>query len=323
MSTPPTEFTRKLRRQAKEQLALSRATNSETLALADSRKLIHELQVELEMRNEELRQAIAERDGKDALLGTYNDLYEFAPAGYFTLDHNGVILSVNLTGTKLLGAKRSGLINQRLDAFISDETRPAFRDFLEKVFASEAKNACEVVFVSERHSQLTVQIEAVVTGSKKNCRAIIIDITARKQTEQELANANLRLEALMAAVPVGISFSDDITCQRITGNPAVLEQFNVSAEDNLSASALDADAPERKLRFFLDGREITDAELPLQRAVSENNVIPPMELEAVMPGGRQWFAQASGAPVRDAQGNVIGGIAITEDITDRKQAEEV
>ena len=48
-----------------------------------------------------------------------------------------------------------------------------------------------------------------------------------------------------------------------------------------------------------------------------------MDLEVVMPGGRQWFAQASGAPVRDAQGNVIGGIAITEDITDRKQAEEV
>ena len=321
MSNPPTESTRKFRRQAEEKLALSGETNSETPTTIETQRLLHELQVqqiELEMQNEELRRAIAERDEKDALLGTYTDLYEFAPVGYFNLDHAGVIHSVNLTGAELLGVERSYLINNRLDAFISDETRPGFHDFLEKVFVNEAKNVCEAVFVTEHRSQIAVQIEAVVTKSRKVCRAVIIDISARKQTENELAKANLKLEALMTAVPVGISYSDDITCQHITGNPAVLEQFNLSTEDNLSASSLDPDAPGRKIKFILDGREITDSELPLQRAVSENQIIPPMELKVVMPNGQHWFAEASAAPVHDAQGEILGGIAVTEDITARK-----
>ncbi|MFA7062296.1 MAG: PAS domain S-box protein, partial [Pedobacter sp.] len=180
----------------------------------------------------------------------------------------------------------------------------------------------EVAFETELLSTLFVQIDAVVTESGNNCRAVVTDITRRKQSEIKLAEVTQRLEALMAAVPVGISYSEDSICQRITGNPAALKQFNVSEQDNLSASALDHDAPCRKVKFFLDDREITDAELPLQRAVSENNIIPPMELKVVMPSGRQWFAKASGAPVRDEQGNVIGGIVVTEDITARKQAEE-
>ena len=68
----------------------------------------------------------------------------------------------------------------------------------------------------------------------------------------------------MQAVPVGVSFSDDSTCQRITGNPAVLAQFEVGPPDNLSASAPDPTAPGRQVRFFRDGREIRDADLPLQ-----------------------------------------------------------
>jgi len=311
-----------MRRKAEELLQVKTAKQPSPRTNEETQRLVHELevhQIELEMQNEELRQIIAERD---AILETYQELYDSSPAGYFNLDHVGIINEVNQTGAAFLRVERSLLTNNRLDAFITDETRLVFHDFLDKVFTNDTKKTCEVVFVKQDHSPLSVQIEAIVSETRKNCRAVVIDITERKQTENELAKAKLRLEALMAAVPVGISFSDDITCQHITGNPAVLEQFNVSTEDNLSASALDVHAPGRKVKFFLDGREISDAELPLQRAVSENRVIPPMELKVVMSSGKHWITRASGAPVRDTQGNIIGGISVTEDITELKQAEE-
>jgi len=122
------------------------------------------------------------------------------------------------------------------------------------------------------------------------------DITERKQAERELFETQQRLQALLQALPVGVSFSDDPTCQRITGNPAVLAQFEARPEDNLSASAPNGSASGRQVRYFLDGREISDAELPLQRAVAENQVIPPIELEIELPSGRRWFAEASGSP---------------------------
>ena len=68
---------------------------------ADSRRLLHELQVhqiELEMQNAELRQA---RDELEVALENYTDLYDFAPSGYFTFAANGVILRANLTGATL------------------------------------------------------------------------------------------------------------------------------------------------------------------------------------------------------------------------------
>jgi two-component system cell cycle sensor histidine kinase/response regulator CckA len=148
------------------------------------------------------------------------------------------------------------------------------------------------------------------------------EITERKRSEEELARAHARLAALMQAVPVGVSFSDDPTCRQITGNPAALAQFEVGPQDNLSASAPDAAAPGRQVRYYRDGLEIGEAELPLQRAVGEGRAIPPIELEVRLPSGRRWFADASGAPVRDREGNLLGGVAVTVDITARKQAEE-
>jgi two-component system, sensor histidine kinase and response regulator len=150
----------------------------------------------------------------------------------------------------------------------------------------------------------------------------MMDQTDRKRTERQLFETSQRLQALMNALPVGVSFSNDPSCQDITGNPAVLAQFEADVGDNLSASAPDDHARGRQVKFFHRGRQITDAELPLQRAVGENQEIPSMDLEVVMPSGRRWYAEASGAPIRDSQGNVVGGVAVTVDITDRKAAEE-
>ena len=148
------------------------------------------------------------------------------------------------------------------------------------------------------------------------------EIAERKEAERQLFEANERLKALMEALPVGVSLSDDATCQRITGNSTLLAQFEMAPQDNLSASALDATVLGRRVRYFLDGRELGDVELPLQRAVAENRVIPPMELEIQMPSGRRWIADAISAPLRNAKGQIIGGLAVTMDITGRKRVEE-
>ncbi len=167
-----------------------------------------------------------------------------------------------------------------------------------------------------------------------------VNITERKRAEEALQalNASLeervvertkelelvsqRLAALMNALPIGASFSDDATCQRIAGNPTLLAQFEIGPTDNISASAPDAAVAGRQIRYFQEGREITDAELPLQRAVAEQREIPPIELEVQLPSGRRWITEASGAPVRDQAGSITGGIAVTVDITARRQAEQ-
>ncbi len=99
-----------LRSGAEASLKKKPATTKVPRSDADVRKQLHELQVsqiELEMQNcalTELQQAKMEIE---AGLARYTDLYDFAPVGYFTLDRNGTLSEINLTGAKLLGLARS------------------------------------------------------------------------------------------------------------------------------------------------------------------------------------------------------------------------
>ena len=61
------------------------------------------------------------------------------------------------------------------------------------------------------------------------------------------SEAYQRLQALMKALPIGVSFSEDATCTTVTGNPSVMAQFEVAPDQNLSASALDPAAPGRQV----------------------------------------------------------------------------
>ena len=85
--------------------------------------LLHELlvhKVELEMQNEELRRAhTALEEARDR----YIDLYEFAPVGYITINREGLISEINLTGSTLLGVDRTKLINRRFSQFVAPQDK--------------------------------------------------------------------------------------------------------------------------------------------------------------------------------------------------------
>ena len=166
---------------------------------ADTQRLLHELQVhqiELEMQNAELQDA---RDEVEAGLEKYTDLYDFAPVGYFSLDEQGLILKVNLTGAALLGVERSRLVKRRLPRFVAPTSRPIFLAFLEKVFSGPGKQVCEAELLKEDGSpfwaDLQAESEASRRGLLKGCRMVVSDITPLKRAEE----AQRRMEALDAA----------------------------------------------------------------------------------------------------------------------------
>jgi signal transduction histidine kinase len=162
---------------------------------ADSRRLLHELQVhqiELEMQNAELQQA---RDKLEVALENYTDLYDFAPSGYFTLAATGAILQANLTGATLVGIERSRLVGQSFGRLVSAEFRPAFSTFLEQVFAGEAKQSGDFELACKGQPLRFVNIEAQCLLNGQECRATVVDITARKFADA----AQRRLEVMTAS----------------------------------------------------------------------------------------------------------------------------
>ena len=188
-----------MRRRAEEWLkARERASQSairNPQSELETVRLVHELQVhqiELEMQNEELKQARAQAD---ELLAQYTHLYDFAPAGYLTLDREGAIRLVNLTGAQMFGVERSGLVYRRFGLFVAESDRCAFSDFLGNVFASEAKESCEVTLPRGGLQPFFVRIDGTRSANGQECRAVVLDITARKQAEETLLQQTEELHA--------------------------------------------------------------------------------------------------------------------------------
>jgi PAS domain S-box-containing protein len=206
-----TSDTAELRRRA--ELRLNQKQAAGPAADADTRKLLHELQVhqiELEMQNEELRQA---RTDAETALQQYTELFDFAPVGYFTLDLDGIISQVNLAGAKLLGLERRKLIGRHLGSFFDDKHRLALTGFLHRVFLSKVKARCELSLSSNGSTPRFVDIEGITDASEKNCRVVVFDITERKQFEQVQQDYNVELKSARAAADkANLAKSEFLSC---------------------------------------------------------------------------------------------------------------
>ena len=152
----------------------------------DTAHLLHELQVhqiELEMHNEELRQAY---DEADALREKYTDLYDFAPVGYFTLDNQGTILQINLAGAILLGIKRSQMGRLRFGAFVKPAFLPEFNAFVDEVLGGKARNKCEIALMATPHRpEVLVRIEAVADEARRECRIVVVEVAEKGRPRQK------------------------------------------------------------------------------------------------------------------------------------------
>jgi PAS domain-containing protein len=166
-----------LRKKAEEQLKEKQKNIDYTVIETDVKRLMHELQVhqiELEMQNEELRQAY---ETAETALKKYTILYDFAPMGCFTLDSEGSISDLNFTGAEMLGDKRFSLINSNFKLFIADDYKLDFNNFFRKVFTSNAKESCKVMLGYD-NPLCFVYIEGVVIDDDHKCLLSVVDITS-------------------------------------------------------------------------------------------------------------------------------------------------
>lgn len=174
---------RMLRLKAEEQLNEKQQTSDEPLMEIDVKKLVHELQVheiELEMQNEELQRAY---ETAETALKKYTMMYDFAPTGYFTLDHDGRICELNFSGAEMLGERRFSLINSNFKLFISEQSKSVFNNFFRNLYASYAKESCELMLGYDNNLLCLVYVEGIVTGDDKECLLSAIDITAFKKQQ--------------------------------------------------------------------------------------------------------------------------------------------
>jgi len=169
-----------LRLKAEEKLKMNNMKAGIGINESDTKKLLHELQVhqiELEMQNEELQEAYTT---VEKALEKYTMLYDFAPAGYFTLDKDSIICDVNFTGAEMLGERRFTLPGANFRLFVSEDSKSAFDKFFKEVYAGNGKESCALKLGSDEESISLFYAEGIVTGVDRNCLLALVDIADLK-----------------------------------------------------------------------------------------------------------------------------------------------
>lgn len=276
---------------------------------ADPQRQFHELQVhqvELELQNTELQEA---RDRMEGLLEKYTDLYDFAPVGYLSLDPSGVILEANLTGAALLGVERSRLISRRLPLWVSPTSRPDFLAFLQRVFAGNGSQICEVMLIQEDGTSFWGELNGTASiapgDSGKWCRVAISDITVLKQVEEVQGRMAAIVQSSDDAI-IGMDLNGGIT----SWNPGAERIFGFTAGEMVETSML----------RLVPADQRAEAKQMLGK-IKASKSMQHFETLRQTRDGRLIDVSITASPIKNAEGKVIGVSKVARDITDRKRAE--
>lgn len=265
-------------------------------------------QIELELQNEELLRARAE---SEQALELYTDLYDFAPVGYFTLAADGKIVQANLAGARLLEMDRATLQGTGFARFVAVGERSAFADFLQRVFASETRQSCEVLIAKEGLSPVYLQLEASLAPDGRHARVAALDITKSKIAEQALQRSERQLRDSQRVARIGgwrwdlannaLEWSDE-TFRRFDKDPAT---FTPTVEYFVSLVHPDDRAA---VQQAIHDSLANDAPYHIHPRITNES-------------GRQWVLEGFGDVVRDAGGKPLRFAGTVQDITERSQAE--
>src|SRR5262249_41659353 len=126
----------------------------------------------------------------------YTDLYENAPAMYFSLDLQATFIECNQTMLSALGLDHEKVIGQPYEQVLHEPLREGFnarfQEFLDKGFLEKA-----TPWVTADGGLIDAWVRGTVVsrskGTTSHTRFVAQDVTARRRLEAELQDKNERL----------------------------------------------------------------------------------------------------------------------------------
>jgi len=207
------------------------------------------------------------RVNTSADLKKYKALYDFAPVGYITCDERGIVLEANHTAAKLLGTEQSLLTDLPFKQFVAPAERERFDQHQMSLFHSGEKQTLELQLVRSDGHPFSAFLSCIGVADRKGRvvkgLALIADISARKQIEEELKKAHDKLETLV----------EKRTAELQKERQRLLEEIE---KHNLTDEALRKS--EERFRSVFD-----------YIGVGIALISPDMEILALNPQMREWF----------------------------------
>lgn len=219
-----------------------KSTNLDKLSKKELQKFIqdfHGVLKCLESENENLRSSVV------TLLDSqqrYSDHYENAPVGYFAFDSEGLILSVNKSGAKMMGKDRDSLCGAQMSSFVVEDDREIFERHLQNLMSGNGTYSCEIRLVQKNNSYVFVRLESAsikdVNGDALKIKSTVCDISERKLIEEKLNQKSAVLRAIIDATDFMLVYLDP-EYNFVWVNPAYARTCKMKPEEMIGRNYFD------------------------------------------------------------------------------------
>ncbi|MCP4376948.1 MAG: PAS domain S-box protein, partial [bacterium] len=206
------------------------------------------------------------------------------------------------------------LLQKHIDELLSESVGQDFQQIIEYRFKHKTRG---YRWLSDSRALLRD-----TDGSPLAIIGEVRDITARKQTEEKLQETQNFLQAAVAQSPTGIIIADAPDATIRLANQAAFGFDARKGDSRLLTNADIAQYAENWQTLHADGSPYPREELPLSRAVKDGVVTRNKEVILRDNEGHDRWASINAAPIRNAEGEIIAGIVIFNNITERKQVEQ-
>ncbi|PKL60835.1 MAG: hypothetical protein CVV33_00635 [Methanomicrobiales archaeon HGW-Methanomicrobiales-4] len=270
-------------------------------------EVIHELrvhQIELEIQNEELKRTQKELElSRDR----YQNLYDFTPAGYFTLTDKALITDVNLSGAALLGVVRLKLKNARFRKFVPPNQYYIWDPFFLSLLGRNEKQNCILRIKRSDGTLFDARIEGLRVETDVGgfvARIIVQDISDQREAAEKI-----RILADIADnAPASITVHD-FDGNILYANEETFRLHGSSREEFLTLKLSDINGSESKLHIEERMQKILEsggAEFEVIHLRRDGSSFPLLVHAKIIP----WY----GRPAL---------LSIATDLTEQKRVEQI
>jgi len=232
---------------------------------------------------------------------------ELAPLATYVKDRQGQYIEVNRATCSLLGREKSEIIGKTDEELLPIAAAKVMQTgdqdvlrFQERVsFDAEVLLGGKPVFLS------TVKYPVLDTGGNASAVAgLSKDITAQRKTEAELIRTRAYLQNILDNAPMMVVTTD------LDGR---VVSFNRHAEASYGYKAVDILG--KPVSMLFGSPEEWE---PLSRRVEQGGTVQEHETTPLRKDGRPMVIAVTLAPLKDNDGNMIGTVALSRDISQRK-----
>jgi PAS domain S-box-containing protein len=234
-------------------------------------------------------------------------------------DVNGIITSWNRGAERIFGYSRAEAIGRPIAILAPADRADEMPAILARIRRGEQVEHFDTIRRAKDGRLVSISLtvspirdaDGHIIGASKIAR----DITERKQSEEALREEKARLHTTL------VSIGDAVIVTDAEGRVTLM---NPAAQALTGWKEDAADRPLEEVFHIINEQTRQSVENPVRRVISQGMVVGlANDTLLIAKDGMERPIDDSAAPIKDAQGRVVGVVLVFRDVTGRRRAEEV